>query len=169
MKREIRAFAVATCIAAAALIGGQSAFAGYGGPAERAGAGSGRMHKQKKGHRGEFFQRMAAELKLTGQQKAQARDIFEKGRGEHKPLMDALRGEKRQLQTLIRSASADEGAIRAQAAKVAAIQSDLAVQRGEQARRFAAILSPDQAAKLKEMQDKGKGFRGARCDESLPQ
>lgn len=170
MKREIRAIAVATCITAAALIGGQSAFAGYAGLGERAGAGPGEMHRQKKGQRGgDFFKEMAAELKLTDQQKAQAREIFEKGRAEHKPLMEALRDEKRQLQTLIHAGSTDEGAIRAQSAKVAAIQADLAVKRGEKAGRLAAILSPEQAAKLKEMQGKGKGFPGARCDDSLPQ
>ena len=167
MKREIRAIAVATCITAAALLGGQSAFAGYAGHGE-SGAGPGEMHKHKKGeHGGDFFKKMAADLKLSDQQKAQAKEIFDKGRAEHKPLMDALRAEKRQLQTLIHSGSADEGAIRAQSAKMAAIQSDLAVKKGEKARRLAAILSPEQAAKLKDMQGKGMGFRGARCDDSL--
>ena len=169
MNRQLRTLTLFTCITAATAFTGQSAFADYGFPADGPGAGSGEQQKHKghKGHKGQkghqgghFFQRMARELNLSDQQRAEAKTLFEQGRAEHKPLMDAMGGERRKLQSLIHSGNADEAAIRAQAAKVAAVQSDLAVLRGQQAKQFAALLTPDQAAKLKELREKGKGHFG---------
>lgn len=158
MKRHLRTVTLFACIAAASALAGQSAFADYGfGDPGRMGG----QHEKHKGHRGGMhFKRMARELNLSDQQKEQARTLFEKKRAEHKPLLEALRAEKRQLQTLVHSGSADEAAIRAQTAKVAAIQSDLAVQRGEHAKEFLALLTAEQAAKFKELQKTRRGFRG---------
>lgn len=167
MNRQLRTLTLFTCITAATAFTGQSAFADYGFPADGPGAGSGQQqkhkgHKGQRGHQGgRFFQKMARELNLSDQQQAQAKTLFEQGRAEHKPLMDAMGDERRKLQSLIHSGDADEAAIRAQAAKVAAVQSDLAVLRGQQAKQFAALLTPDQGAKLKEFREKGKGhFKG---------
>lgn len=157
MKKQMRILALFTCITAAAAAGGLPAFAGYGSPGPRQGAGAGEQQRHR-GERGaQFFGKMAAELGLSDQQKAKARELFEKGRGEHRPAMEAMRQERQQLQALIHSGSADESAIRAQAAKVAALQSDLAVQRGAQAKQFHALLTPEQAEKLKDLIGKRKG------------
>ena len=60
--------------------------------------------------------------------------------------------EKREMRALIQSGSADEAAIRAQAAKVAGAEADLAVQRAQMARQFRAILTPAQVEKFKAIQ-----------------
>lgn len=163
MKKQLRILTVATCLLAAALAAGQTAFAGYG-----QGAGPGAMHGEhhKGGPGGGFLNRVAEELKMSAEQKAKAKEVFEQSRGEHRPLMEAMRAEKSGLKKLVASGNADEAAIRAQAAKVAAVQADLAVAKGEAAKRLVAILTPEQKTKLKELQEKGKGpFAGGgrRC------
>jgi len=173
MRKQLRPFALFTCITAATAFGGQIAFADNGTPAEQSEARSWQQQKHKghKGHRGErFFKKMARELGLTDQQKTQAKELFDSSRAQHKPLLDSLRTEKGQLQTLVLSGSADEAAIRAQAAKVADVGSDLAVLKGKQAKQFLALLTPEQAVRLKEIQGKHQGkhrrnFGGFDCQE----
>ncbi|WP_026842251.1 Spy/CpxP family protein refolding chaperone [Citrifermentans bremense] len=159
MKRDLRKLALLACITATAAFGGQTAFAGYTGtdPSPEAG----QHQKHRKGHRGgDFFKKMARELKLTEQQQAQAKSLFKSSRAEHKPLMESLRAERSQMQDLVRSGSADEAAIREQAAKVAALQADLAVSRARTAKQFLALLTPAQAAELKVLQKKRGEQRG---------
>lgn len=175
MNRQLRALTLFTCITAATAFTGGSAFADYGVPCEGPGARSGQHqkhqgHKGQKGrHDGRFLDRMARQLDLSLQQQTQAKTLFEKGRAEHKPLMEAMHGERNKLQALVHSGNADEAAIRSQAAKVAAVQADLAVLRGQQAKQFSALLTPEQADKLKELGEKSKGhFRGHKgCRQEL--
>jgi periplasmic protein CpxP/Spy len=61
--------------------------------------------------------------------------------------------ERRALRTLIQADTIDEAAIRAQSAKVAAIEADLAVQRAHSAQDFRKVLTPEQLQKFKAMQD----------------
>jgi Spy/CpxP family protein refolding chaperone len=56
------------------------------------------------------------------------------------------------LRDTIRAATIDETAIRAQSAKVASLESDLAVQRAYVAHDIRAVLTPEQLQKLKDMQ-----------------
>lgn len=152
MRKQLKRLALFTSIAAALALGGQAAFA-HGGPGK--GFEQGCAEQKRQGpDGGRFFKKMARELGLTEKQKDQAKAQWEKARAAHKPLMESMMTEKHQLQRLVHSGSADEAAIRAQAAKVAAIESDLAVQRAEQARQFQSLLAPEQGAKLKEIQEK---------------
>jgi protein CpxP len=161
MKRDLRKLALLACITAAAAFGGQTAFAGYTGADPSPGAGQHQKHG--KGHRGgDFLKKMARELKLTDQQQTQAKALFESSRAEHKPLMESLRAERSRMQGLVHSGSADEAAIREQAAKVAALQADLAVSKARAAKQFLALLTPAQAAELKDLQGK-RGGRFSRC------
>jgi protein CpxP len=61
---------------------------------------------------------------------------------ERRALRDTIRAEK----------TIDEAAIRAQAAKVASLEADLAVQRAHVAHEIRAVLTPGQLQKLKDMQ-----------------
>lgn len=160
MKRNLRKLALLACITAAASFGSQTAFAEY----TKAGMSpAGQQQKHRKGHRdGDFLKKMARELSLTEQQQAQARALFENNRAEHKPLMESLRVERGRMQELVHSGKADEAAIREQAAKMAAVQADLAVARARAAKQFLALLTPNQAAQLKELQSK-RGERFSRC------
>ncbi|MBJ6801061.1 Spy/CpxP family protein refolding chaperone [Geomonas propionica] len=151
MKRQLKQLALFTCITASAVLGSQNAFAGHG-PVQGEG-GKGCVEQQKHGAHRDRLRKMAAELGLSDQQKNEAQAIFAAGREKNAPLSASLRHERHELQTLVRSGRADEPAIRAQAAKVAALQADCAVQRGAQARQFVALLTPEQAAKFQTLRE----------------
>ncbi|HBG07557.1 MAG: hypothetical protein A2075_19325 [Geobacteraceae bacterium GWC2_58_44] len=166
MRRQFRPLALLTCITAATAFGSQFAAADTGSAPGRSEL-SGGQHKHK-GHRGEKqHEKMAKELGLTDQQKSRAKALREANRAENKPAFSALMTEKRQLRALVHSGSADEAAIRAQAAKVAYAEADLAVKRAQASRQFLDLLTPDQAAKYKEMQAKreSRPKRFGSCDD----
>ena len=100
----------------------------------------------------ERFAELGAKLALSDQQKAQMKEVFKKNQPLVKPIFTKLISEKRDMRTLIQSGSADEAAIRAQAAKVAGVEADLAVQRAQMAKQFRAILTPGQVEKFKAIQ-----------------
>jgi len=154
MRKQLRHLALFTCITAAATFGSQIASADSGVPSERPEAGC-QQHQGRQGHRGHrFFKKMARALGLSDQQKSQAKALFQASRAQNKPLFVGLMTAKQQLRTLIQSGSADEAAIRAQSAKVAAAQADLAVARAQTAKQFLALLTPDQVTKLRALQAK---------------
>ena len=120
----------------------------------------------------ERFAEMAGKLALSDQQKSRMKEVFKKDQPQVKPIFGKLITEKRELRTLIQSGSADEAAIRAQAAKVAGAEADLAVQRAQMARQFRAILTPEQVEKFKAIQkdkdsrlDKAREHMHERFDE----
>jgi len=175
MRKQFRPLALLTCITAAAAFGGQIAAADTGAPASQTQVKGGQhQHRgdraeRHRGHRGErHFKRMAQELGLTDQQKSQAKTLFEGSRAENKPMFQALMTAKRQLRTLVQSGSADEAAIRAQAAKVAGAEADLAVKRAQGTKQFLALLTPDQVTKYQAMQAKreAKPMRFGGCDKA---
>ncbi len=148
MKRTVRLFVAGVGLSLATAAG--SAFA-------QADAGSGEAPSQKqchncKHHRHERLAELAGKLGLTDQQKARMKEVFAKDRPLIKPIISRLMDEKRQMRTLIRSGSADEAAIRAQAAKVASVEADLAVQRAQMAKELRAVLTPEQIEKFKALQ-----------------
>lgn len=106
------------------------------------------------------FTTLTAKLNLSDQQKTRMKDLFTQNRPAVKPVFAKLITEKRALRELIQSGSADEAAIRAQAAKVAVVEADLAVQHAQLAKQFRAILTPEQIEKFKAVQKE----RGARFD-----
>ena len=100
------------------------------------------------------LKKMARELGLSPQQKQQVQDIFKKNKPQAQPLFQNLVTEKRALRALIQAETIDEAAIRAQSAKVAAIQADLAVQRAQTAQELRTVLTPEQIEKFKAIQQK---------------
>lgn len=103
---------------------------------------------------GQHFKKMASELGLSPEQKQAIKDLFKKNKPLAEPLMKQMFTERRALRTLIQADPIDETAIRAQSAKVAAIEADLAVQRAHGAQEFRKVLTPEQIQKLKTIQDK---------------
>lgn len=160
MRNHLRPFVLLTCITAATAFGGTLAMADTA-PADQAGVqgehqGKHQHHKGQRGERGHrYFKKLARELDLTDAQKTQAKALWEKSREQNKPLFEALMSARHELRTMEQSGSADEAAIRAQAAKVAVAQADLAVRRAQSVRQFQALLTPDQVTKLKAIQAKG--------------
>jgi len=100
----------------------------------------------------EQFAGLATRLNLSDQQKTQMKEIFKKNQPMVKPIFTKLLNEKRELRVLIQSGSADEAAIRAQAAKVAGAEADLAVQRAQLVKQLHAILTPEQIEQCKAIQ-----------------
>ena len=80
------------------------------------------------------------------------KEVFTKNQPQVKPILTKLIREKGEMRTLIHSGSADEAAIRAQAAKVASVEADLAVQRAQTFKQFRTILTPGQIEKFKAIQ-----------------
>ena len=70
------------------------------------------------------------------------------------PLLKQLATERRALRTIIQAEAVDEAAIRAQSAKVAAIEADLAVQRAHGAQEIRKVLTPEQIQKFKAIQER---------------
>lgn len=110
---------------------------------------------------GRHFKRIAAELGLTSQQKQEIKAVFKKNRPDVEPRRQQLMTERRTLRSLVQADTIDEAAIRAQSAKVAAIEADLAVERAHVAQEVRAILTPEQVKKFRELQAK----RDSRMDE----
>lgn len=151
MTRSIRTLVATAGIVSASLVGGSLALADGGhGTDQQPGVTHKCGQDGKRFERGrQFFRKLAKQLGLTEQQKTQIKGIFKSYREKNKPLLQAMHNEKRQMKEMIMSGSTDEAAIRAQSAKVAAVQADLAVSRAAMAKEIKAVLTPDQAAKLK--------------------
>jgi Spy/CpxP family protein refolding chaperone len=100
---------------------------------------------------GRFAQRLA-KLGVTDAQKAQLKTILRSYQPTVGPLVKEVVTERRALRDTIRAQTVDETAILAQAAKVASLEADLAVQRAHVAHDIRAVLTPEQLHKLKDMQ-----------------
>ena len=98
------------------------------------------------------FKKQLAQLGVTDEQKAQVKAILRKYQPTAGPLIQQVVTERRALRDTIRGETIDETAIRAQAAKVASLEADLAVERAHVAHDVRAVLTPEQLQKLKEMQ-----------------
>jgi protein CpxP len=101
---------------------------------------------------GRNFKKMATELGLSVQQQQDIKAVFVKNRTQAEPLMQQFKTERRSLRMLIQAEAVDDVAIRAQSAKVAAIEADLAVQRAHAAQQVRSFLTPEQLQKFKELQ-----------------
>ncbi len=149
MKRAIRIVAVVAGLSAATAFGSNLAQADEGQKgcpeyAEHYHHGHHFMHKR--------FEKLAAKLGLTEQQKVKMKEIFKQNREQSKPIFDRLMTEKRNMRTLVQADKTDEAAIRAEAAKIGAVEGDLAIQHARMAKQIRAILTPQQIEKFKELQ-----------------
>ncbi len=130
-----------TCASAAGLIGLVAA-----ATAADNGSDTPRPHR----FRHALMQRLTA-VGVTDAQKEQIRGIAREFRPAMKPLRQQLVQERRALRKAIHSTPVNEAAIRAQSARVAQIEADVAVKRAYISERVQSILTPEQIAKLKEM------------------
>jgi Spy/CpxP family protein refolding chaperone len=112
-----------------------------------------RQHGDK--HHHHDFKKFAKKLRLTDAQKAQAKAIFQGNKDAVKPIFTSLRAERENFQTLVHADKIDEGAMRAELAKIAGIKADLIVDRAKAKAKFRAILTPEQLTVLKTLHKKG--------------
>lgn len=158
MKRSIKSLLLLTCMLSSTTLGAQAVFADDSTttatqPTTQSQPGP--RHAQRRHPRkGQFFRELARELQLTDAQKTQARELWKTSQSANRPLMTQLVTAKHQLRSLIASGTADETAVQAQAATLAATESKLAVQRAQQVKQFLALLTPEQTTKYHELQQK---------------
>ena len=140
MRTTIKSLAAAAAFIAGVSLApsGASAFMGADGPPMAA----------------QHFRRIATELGLSAQQKQDIKAIFQNDRTQFQPLLKQLVAERRALRTLIQADTIDEAAIRAQSAKLAAVQADLAVQGAHVGQEVRKVLTPEQVRKFRELQAK---------------
>jgi len=109
------------------------------------------------------FAKALAQAGVTADQRTQIKLILRKYQPTVGPMIQQIVTQRRTLRDTIRAENIDETAIRAQAAKVASLEADLAVQRAHVAHDIRGVLTPDQIQKLKDMQANAD----ARFDEFL--
>ncbi|MGD1018056.1 MAG: Spy/CpxP family protein refolding chaperone [Verrucomicrobiia bacterium] len=130
-------------IVAALTVGGFFAFLAHAGTNEVADSLFEGQH---------HFGRRLAELGMTDAQKTQVKSILRSYQPTVGPLVKEVVTERRALRDTVRAQTIDETAIRAEAAKVASLEADLAVQRAHVVHDIRAVLTPGQIQKLKDMQ-----------------
>ena len=98
------------------------------------------------------FARKLAQLGVSQDQRAQIKEILRQYQPTVEPMIRQVVTERRALRDTIRAETIDESAIRAQAVKLASLETDLAVQRAHVAHDIRVVLTPEQLQKLKDMQ-----------------
>lgn len=104
--------------------------------------------------RGQLLERAKEKLNLADDQVAKIKDAINAEKEPMKNLTLRLYVARRDLGDAISAPNATEASVRAASAKVAAVESDLAVERMKLRARINPILTNDQRQKLKELQSK---------------
>jgi protein CpxP len=105
--------------------------------------------------------RMAAsQLGVTDSQKDQIKAIADSHADEWRGLADRERQARQALQTAIAAPQFDEVTIRQRSAELGAIEADAAVARARVRAEVFQVLTPDQQAKMKELESQGPRGRG---------
>ncbi|MCS7080924.1 MAG: Spy/CpxP family protein refolding chaperone [Chloracidobacterium sp.] len=123
---------------------------------------------------GFFLKRMAAELNLTEEQQTQIRQILEAERATVAPLKTQLKTGYDQLHTLGTDGIFNEVQVRAIAQQQAQAIAELIVSRERTKARIAAVLTPEQRERAKQMLERfqqrrhNHGWRHGRGLEPVP-
>jgi Spy/CpxP family protein refolding chaperone len=131
---------IAVSIVGAATVGGFFAYLAHASPSEA------RPPTRRP------FARKLAQLGINQDQRAQIKEILRQYQPTVEPMIRQVVTERRALRDTIRAETIDESVIRAQAAKLASLECDLAVQRAHVAHEIRAVLTPEQLQKLKGLQ-----------------
>ena len=105
--------------------------------------------------RGRPFQRIAEMLNLTDSQRAQIGSVLAGEKDTLVPLLRRLHDARKGLRDAIRASDANEAAVRTASASVAAVESDLAVERMKLYGKIAPILTDAQRKELADLQAVG--------------
>ena len=123
---------------------------GPGGPMGRRGGPGGPMGP---GGPGMLPPLPLGRLDLSDDQESRVRQIMESHREEQRALMDRSMKAHEALAQASATGAFDEGLVRARAADVAAVDADMAVARARIFSEVYQILTPDQQAELKKVQE----------------
>jgi protein CpxP len=108
--------------------------------------------------------RMAERLGLSEAQRDQIRSIVDSRREDMRGLGEKARAAREALQEAVTAEVMDEGLIRARAADLATIESDLVVARARLRSEVFQVLTPDQQAQAREAQKQMQQRRSERRD-----
>jgi Spy/CpxP family protein refolding chaperone len=97
---------------------------------------------------GRFFRHLAQRLNLTDDQKARIKTILRAEKATLAPLVGQLHAARKNLRAAIRASDANETSVRAAAARVAAAEADLAVERMKIYGKIAPILTGEQRRQI---------------------
>jgi Spy/CpxP family protein refolding chaperone len=95
-----------------------------------------------------LLHRLADQLQLTPDQRKQIKTIVAADKSTLRPLVQEMRAARKDLRATIQTGNTSEAAVRAAAAKVAAIEADLAVERMKLFAQIAPILTDAQKQQL---------------------
>jgi Spy/CpxP family protein refolding chaperone len=166
MRKIMKSMLLLGCICSSTALGAQMAMADEAAPVAGQGQHQGAFGQQRRHH---SFRRLARQLGLSGQQKAEAKAMFQGNRAAMKPLFVNLITAKHQLKTLVDSGSADAAAIKAQAAVLATAEANLAVQKSQNAKQFLALLTPEQVTAYQTIKAKRESrFQAFLCRMNAP-
>lgn len=98
-----------------------------------------------------FLKRSYAKLGLTDEQITSIKAVVKQNLPQIKAMTEQMITERRTLKSLIRAEAVNEPAIRAQVAKIAALETDSCVKRAFIGQNIRAILTPEQIDKAKKM------------------
>jgi len=107
---------------------------------------------------GRLLQRLADKLNLTADQRSQIKEVIAGEKDTLVPLATAVHDARKGLRTAIRAGDATEASVRAAAAKVAAAEADLAVERMKLYGKIAPILTDAQRRQLADLQQRADDF-----------
>jgi len=108
--------------------------------------------------RGRIAQRIAEKLNLTADQKAQIKAILSDEKDTLMPLIGQLHDARKGLRAAIHAGDANETNVRAAAAKVAAVEGDLAVERMKIYGKIAPILTDEQRRQIADFEQRADNF-----------
>ena len=107
---------------------------------------------------GRIAQRLAEKLNLTADQKAQIKAVLSGEKDTLMPLLGQLHDARKGLRAAIHASDANETAVRAAAAKVAAVEGDLAVERMKIYGKIAPILTDEQRQQIADFEQRADNF-----------
>jgi Spy/CpxP family protein refolding chaperone len=100
------------------------------------------------------LQRIADQLNLTPDQRAQIKGVLSGERETLQPLLARLQGARENLRAAIQAGNANETSVRAASATVAATEADLAVERMKIFGKIAPILTDEQRRQLSNIEQR---------------
>jgi Spy/CpxP family protein refolding chaperone len=110
-------------------------------------------------NRGQMFDRMAAKLNLTDDQKQQAKAILQSSRGSSQPVGQQLRQTRQALRDAIRAGKPD-AEIDQIAGTAGSLEGQMTAIRAKAFSRVYALLTPEQRAAADQMHGRGMFMNG---------
>jgi Spy/CpxP family protein refolding chaperone len=108
--------------------------------------------------RGQILQRIAEKLNLTADQKSQIKTILAGEKDTLQNQLGQLHDARKSLRAAIQSADANENSVRAASAKVASVESDLAVERMKLFGKISPVLTDEQRQQISDLTQRADDF-----------